>query len=49
MVLVGDDYKIKEWNYKLHRCLFTLIGHLESSISESPWIVSSSNDQTIRI
>ncbi|XLR29349.1 hypothetical protein S83_057249 [Arachis hypogaea] len=27
----GDDYKIKVWNYKLHRCLFTLLGHLDYS------------------
>ncbi|KAG0457312.1 hypothetical protein HPP92_022469 [Vanilla planifolia] len=25
----GDDYKIKVWNYKTHRCLFTLLGHLD--------------------
>lgn len=25
----GDDYKIKVWNYKLRRCLFTLTGHLD--------------------
>jgi coatomer protein complex subunit alpha (xenin) len=25
----GDDYKIKIWDYKLHRCLFTLLGHLD--------------------
>jgi coatomer protein complex subunit alpha (xenin) len=25
----GDDYKIKIWNYKLRRCLFTLLGHLD--------------------
>ena len=25
----GDDYKIKVWNYKLRRCLFTLVGHLD--------------------
>ena len=25
----GDDYKIKMWNYKLKRCLFTLLGHLD--------------------
>mgnify|MGYP002053777063 CR=1 FL=1 len=23
----GDDYKIKVWNYKLRRCLFSLLGH----------------------
>ena len=25
----GDDYKIKVWNYKLRRCLFTLTGHYD--------------------
>ena len=25
----GDDYKIKVWDYKLRRCLFTLLGHLD--------------------
>ncbi|KAJ1440961.1 WD40/YVTN repeat-like-containing domain superfamily [Sesbania bispinosa] len=25
----GDDYKIKVWNYKMHRCLFPLLGHLD--------------------
>ncbi|KAF1884619.1 hypothetical protein Lal_00028500 [Lupinus albus] len=51
---VGDDYKIKVWNYKMHRCLFTLLGHLDYIRTvqfhhESPWIVSASDDQTIRI
>lgn len=64
----GDDYKIKVWDYKLHRCLFTLLGHLdyirtvvfhpnappidsvvEGDITQTPWIVSASDDQTIRI
>jgi coatomer protein complex subunit alpha (xenin) len=50
----GDDYKIKVWNYKLRRCLFTLLGHLDYIRTvqfhhESPWIVSASDDQTIRI
>lgn len=50
----GDDYKIKVWNYKLKRCLFTLLGHLDyirtvSFHSELPWILSCSDDQTIRI
>ncbi|KAK3002812.1 hypothetical protein RJ639_019190 [Escallonia herrerae] len=49
-----DDYKIKVWNYKLHRCLFTLLGHLDYIRTvqfhhEYPWIVSASDDQTIRI
>jgi coatomer protein complex subunit alpha (xenin) len=25
----GDDYKVKVWNYKLRRCLFTLSNHLD--------------------
>lgn len=42
------------WNYKLHRCLFTLLGHLDYIRTvqfhhEYPWIVSASDDQTIRI
>mmetsp|Transcript_49934 Transcript_49934/g.159794 ORF Transcript_49934/g.159794 Transcript_49934/m.159794 type:complete len:1224 (+) Transcript_49934:158-3829(+) len=50
----GDDYKIKVWNYKLRRCLFTLLGHLDyirtvQYHQEYPWIVSASDDQTIRI
>jgi len=50
----GDDYKIKVWNYKMHRCLFTLLGHLDYIRTvqfhhENPWIVSASDDQTIRI
>ncbi|URE07335.1 hypothetical protein MUK42_20287 [Musa troglodytarum] len=52
--LGGDDYKIKVWNYKTHRCLFTLLGHLDyirtvQFHDEHPWIVSASDDQTIRI
>ena len=50
----GDDYKIKVWNYKQRKCLFTLHGHLDYVRTvffhhESPWIVSASDDQTIRI
>ncbi len=50
----GDDYKIKVWNYKLRRCLFTLLGHLDYIRTvqfhhEYPWILSASDDQTIRI
>ena len=52
--LAGDDYKIKVWNYKTHKCLFTLLGHLDYIRTvqfhhECPWIVSASDDQTIRI
>jgi len=50
----GDDYKIKVWNYKMRRCIFTLLGHLDyirtvEFHDEYPWIVSASDDQTIRI
>ncbi len=50
----GDDYKIKVWNYKQRRCLFTLLGHLDYIRTvefhrEYPWILSASDDQTIRI
>jgi coatomer protein complex subunit alpha (xenin) len=46
----GDDYKIKVWNYKKRRCLFTLLGHLDYVRTvqfhpgESPWILSASDD-----
>src|SRR5436190_15487623 len=50
----GDDYKIKVWNYKTRKCLFTLNGHLDYVRTvffhhEYPWILSASDDQTIRI
>jgi coatomer subunit alpha len=50
----GDDYKVKVWNYKLRRCLFTLLGHLDYIRTvqfhpEHPWLVSASDDQTIRV
>ncbi|CAA6669873.1 unnamed protein product [Spirodela intermedia] len=50
----GDDCGIKVWNYKTHRCLFTLHGHLDYIRTvqfhcECPWIVSASDDLTIRI
>lgn len=50
----GDDYKVKVWNWKLRRCLFTLNGHLDYIRTvffhkELPWIISASDDQTIRI
>lgn len=50
----GDDYKVKVWDYKLRRCLYTLLGHLDYIRTvqfhpEYPWIVSASDDQTIRI
>ncbi len=28
-VSAGDDYKIKGWNYKTKKCLWTLKGHLD--------------------
>uniref|UniRef100_A0A803TZK3 Uncharacterized protein n=1 Tax=Anolis carolinensis TaxID=28377 RepID=A0A803TZK3_ANOCA len=42
------------WNYKLRRCLFTLLGHLDYIRTtffhhEYPWILSASDDQTIRV
>lgn len=42
------------WNYKQKRCIFTLLGHLDYIRTtmfhhEYPWIVSASDDQTIRI
>lgn len=50
----GDDFKIKVWNYKQRRCIFTLLGHLDYVRTtefhhEYPWILSCSDDQTIRI
>ncbi|CAD7971175.1 unnamed protein product [Amoebophrya sp. A25] len=50
----GDDYKIKIWNYKQKRAIFTLQGHLDYIRTvqfhhESPWVLSSSDDQTVRI
>uniref|UniRef100_A0A1I8F311 Coatomer_WDAD domain-containing protein n=1 Tax=Macrostomum lignano TaxID=282301 RepID=A0A1I8F311_9PLAT len=50
----GDDYKIKVWNYKQRKCLFTLLGHLDYIRTtffhhEYPWILSASDDQTIRV
>lgn len=46
--------RVQVWNYKLRRCLFTLLGHLDyirtvQFHNEYPWIVSASDDQTIRI
>jgi coatomer subunit alpha len=49
----GDDYKIKVWNFK--HALYTLSGHLdyvrtvEFHPNDLPWILSCSDDQTIRI
>jgi coatomer protein complex subunit alpha (xenin) len=42
------------WNYQLKRCLFNLLGHLDYIRTvqfhhEHPWILSASDDQTIRI
>ncbi|KAJ2591620.1 hypothetical protein H4R99_006688 [Coemansia sp. RSA 1722] len=50
----GDDYKVKVWNYRTRRCIFTLQGHLDYVRTvffhpEQPWIISASDDQTIRI
>ena len=50
----GDDFKVKVWNYKQRRCLFTLSDHLDYIRTvqfhhEYPWILTASDDQTIRI
>lgn len=50
----GDDAKIKVWNYKSRRCLFTLDAHEDYIRTtffhhEHPWILSCSDDQSIRI
>jgi len=42
------------WNYKQRRCIFTLLAHLDyvrtvAFHHEYPWILSASDDQTIRI
>ena len=45
---------IKVWNYKVKKCMFTLQGHLDyvrtcEFHNELPWILSCSDDQTVRI
>ena len=47
-------YYLKVWNYKQKKCLFQLLGHLDYIRTtvfhhEYPWILSASDDQTIRI
>ena len=50
----GDDYKIRVWNYKQRKCIFTLEAHLDyirtvEFHQSQPWILSASDDQTIKI
>lgn len=50
----GDDHKVKVWNYKTKKCMFTLNGHLDyvrtvEFHKELPWIISCSDDQTVRL
>jgi len=45
----GDDYKIKVWNYKQKKCMFSLVSHLDYIRTvffhhELPWILSASDD-----
>ena len=45
---------LQVWNYKQRRCIFTLLGHLDYIRTtvfhhEYPWILSASDDQTVRI
>lgn len=45
----GDDHKVKVWNYKTKKCIFTLTGHLDyvrtaDFHKELPWVISSSDD-----
>lgn len=47
-------FYVQVWNYKKRRCIFTLLGHLDYVRTtffhhEYPWILSASDDQTIRI
>ena len=50
----GDDYKIKVWDYKLQRCLSTLLCHLnyirtvkfQLNASQFPGVLRVSDDQT---
>ena len=50
----GDDHKVRVWDYKKKKCLFSLSGHIDyvrcvQFHHELPWICSSSDDQSIRI
>jgi coatomer protein complex subunit alpha (xenin) len=50
----NNDFKIKVWNYKTKRCQATLLGHMDYIRTvffhnELPWLISASDDQTIRI
>ena len=42
------------WNYKLRKCIFTIADHLDYIRTvqfhhEYPWVLTASDDQTIRI
>ena len=57
LVTGGDDYKIKVWDCADRLFRFTFVGHLgwvrtvefHPNPSEYPWILSASDDQTLRI
>ena len=45
----GDDHRVKVWNYKTKKCMFTLTGHGDyvrtvEFHAELPWILSCSDD-----
>jgi WD40 repeat protein len=51
---ITPNFRIKVWNYKQRKCIFTLLGHLDYIRTtffhkNYPWIISASDDQTVRI